>query len=113
MNYFQLASFIEVEKLKGSEKIVFYEIEHHKRFSVPFATFILTLIGVSLASRKTRGGIGIHIAFGILVSFAYILFMQVSLTFATNSNLSPMLAMWIPNILFGILALFLYRLAPK
>jgi lipopolysaccharide export system permease protein len=113
MNYFQLASFIEVEKLKGSEKIVFYEIEHHKRFSAPFATFILTLIGVSLASRKTRGGIGIHIAFGILVSFAYILFMQVSLTFATNSNLSPMLAMWIPNILFGILALFLYRLAPK
>ena len=113
MNYHQLASFIEVEKLKGSEKTIFYEIEQHKRFSVPFATFILTLIGVSLASRKIRGGIGIHLAFGLLVSFAYILFMQVSLTFATNSNLSPMLAMWIPNILFGILALYLYRLAPK
>ena len=113
MNYHQLTSFIAVEKSKGSEKTMWYEIEHHKRFSVPFATFILTLIGVSLASRKVRGGIGMHIAFGLMVSFAYILFMQVSLTFATNSNLAPMLAMWIPNFLFGVLALYLYRLAPK
>ncbi|MBL4577729.1 MAG: LptF/LptG family permease [Flavobacteriales bacterium] len=113
MNYFQLANYIAIEKSKGSEKTTFYEIEHHKRFSVPFATFILTLIGVSLASRKVRGGIGIHLAVGLLVSFAYILFMQVSLTFATNANLAPMLALWIPNILFGFLALYLYRLAPK
>lgn len=113
MNYFQLANFIEAQKLKGSEKTKFYEIEQHKRFSVPFATFILTLIGVSLASRKVRGGIGLHIAFGLAISFSYILFMQVSLTFATNANLSPMLAMWIPNFLFGALALYLYKLAPK
>lgn len=113
MNYFQLAKFIEAEKLKGSEKTSFYEIEQHKRFSVPFATFILTLIGVSLASRRVKGGIGMHISFGFAISFSYILFMQVSLTFATNANLSPMLAMWIPNFLFGILALYLYRLAPK
>jgi len=113
MNYYELTDYIKKEKLKGSEKTMFYEIEHHKRFSVPFATFILTLIGVSLASRKVRGGIGVHITFGLVVSFAYILFMQVSLTFATNANLSPMLAMWIPNILFGILALYLYKIAPK
>ena len=113
MNYFELTSFIKAEKDKGSEKTTFYEIEHHKRFSVPFATFILTIIGVSLASRKVRGGIGLHLAFGLMISFGYILFMQVSLTFATNANLSPMLAMWIPNFLFGILAFILYRMAPK
>ena len=113
MNYYELTSYIKAEKLKGSEKTTFYEIEHHKRFSIPFATFILTLIGVSLASRKVRGGIGLHLAFGLAISFSYILFMQVSLTFATNANLSPMLAMWIPNFLFGFLAIYLYKLAPK
>jgi len=113
MNYFELNEFIEKEKVKGSEKIAFYEIEKHKRFAFPFATFILTLVGVSLASKKVRGGIGLHIGLGLLISFSYILFMQVSITFATNANLSPFLAMWIPNILFGFLAYSLFKIAPK
>jgi len=113
MDYFELNEYIEKEQNKGSEKIAFYEIEKHKRFAFPFATFILTIIGVSLASRKVRGGIGLHIGLGLLISFSFILFMQVSITFATNANLSPFLAMWIPNILFGVLAYYLYVLAPK
>ena len=113
MNYNELNDYIEGEKSKGSEKTAFYEIEKHKRIAFPFATFVLTIIGVSLASRRDRGGIGLHIGLGMLISFAFILFMQVSLTFATNANLSPMLAMWIPNLLFGALGLYLFRLAPK
>jgi len=113
MNYTELNQFIEQEQSKGSEKIVFYLIEKHRRFAFPFATFILTLIGVTIASRKVRGGIGLHIGMGLAISFAYILFMQISTTFATNANVTPMLAVWIPNILFGILGLYLLRIAPK
>ncbi|PCH91849.1 MAG: permease [Bacteroidetes bacterium] len=113
MDYFELNEFIETEKLKGSEKVIFYEIEKHKRFSLPFATIVMTLIGVSLASRKVKGGIGFHLGMGLLISFSYILFMQVSLTFATNANLPAFTAMWIPNVLFAGLALYLLKLAPK
>ncbi|MFH1320304.1 MAG: LptF/LptG family permease [Bacteroidota bacterium] len=113
MNYIELNQFIENEKLKGSEKTVYYLLEKHKRFAYPFATFILTLIGVTFASKKVRGGIGLHIGLGLLISFAYILFMQVSITFATNANVSPMLASWIPNILFGMLGIYLLKIAPK
>lgn len=81
--------------------------------SFPFSAVILTLIGVSLSSRKVRGGIGLHLGFGLALSFAYILFMQVSTTFATKGNLHPLLAVWIPNIIFGIIGLFLYKMAPK
>ena len=89
---------------------VYHKIEKHKRIAFPFASIILTLIAVSIASRKTRGGIGIHLGIGILIAFTYILFMQVSTTFATNSNLSPSLAVWIPNILYMILAgILLYK----
>jgi len=113
MNYPELNQFIEKEQSKGSEKIVFYLIEKHRRFAFPFATFILTLIGVTIASRKVRGGIGMHVGIGLAISFTYILFMQVSTTFATNANVTPMLAVWIPNILFGIIGLYLLRIAPK
>lgn len=113
MNYFQLKEFIEKEKIKGSKNIKFYEVERHKRVSFPFATLILTLIGAALSSRKVRGGIGLHLAFGILISFSYIIFMQISTVFATFGTLSPFIAVWIPNIIFAILAIFLIRLAPK
>ena len=113
MNFFELDSFIESEKIKGSKNIKFYEVERHKRVSFPFATLILTIIGASLSSRKARGGVGLHLAFGILISFTYIIFMQVSTVFATFGTLSPFVAVWIPNFLFALLALFLVRLAPK
>ena len=113
MNRPELDKFIAEEKMRGSDEIAYFELEKYRRTSMPFATFILTLIGVSMASRKTRGGIGLHIGLGMLISFSYILFLQVSSTFATNGNLSPLMAVWIPNILYFFIALILLRLAPK
>jgi lipopolysaccharide export system permease protein len=113
MNYSQLRAFIEKEKLKGSDNVAFSEVEKHKRIAFPFATLVLTLIGVSLSSRKARGGIGFHLGAGLTISFAFILFMQISTTFGTYGNLPPYLAVWIPNIIFGLLGLFLLRMAPK
>ena len=104
MNMFELNDYIADEELKGSEQLVYHKIEKHKRVAFPFASIILTLIAVAIASRKTRGGIGIHLGLGILIAFTYILFMQVSTTFATNSNLAPALAVWIPNLCYMVLA---------
>lgn len=113
MDYNELNSFISSEHLKGADNIEFAEIEKYKRIAFPFATFILTLIGVSIASRKIRGGIGMHIGLGILISFTFILFMQVATTFAAGGQVSPILAVWIPNFIFGILAWFLLSKAQK
>jgi len=103
---------ISTLRLRGVNTIE-YEIEKHKRVSGPFSAFILTIIGVSLASKKIKGGIGFHLGLGLLLSFSYILFMQVTTVFATSSLLAPWLAMWIPNILYGGLAFFLYRRAAR
>ncbi len=113
MNLMELNAYIEKEKMKGSEEVIFYEVEKHTRFASPFATLVLTLIGVSLSSRKIRGGIGMHLGLGILITFAFILFMRISTVFATYGNLPPAFAAWIPNIIFGILGILLLRSAPK
>lgn len=113
MNFFEIRKFIKKEKLKGSDLISYYLIEKHKRIAFPFATVILTLIGVSLSSRKVRGGIGMHLGVGITISFAFILFMQISTTFAINSNLPAWVAVWIPNLIFGLFSIYLLRNAPK
>jgi lipopolysaccharide export system permease protein len=113
MNYFELNKFIEKETMKGSDEVPFFMIEKYQRMSMPFSTFILTLIGVALASRKVRGGIGLHIGLGILLSFSYILFMQVANTFATYGGLHPLIAVWIPNVIFLFIAILLLRTAPK
>jgi lipopolysaccharide export system permease protein len=116
--YFELKKYIVKEKLKGSSRIEFFEVEMYKRTAFPFATFILTIIGVSISSRKIRGGVGLHIALGLVLSCVYILFMHISTTFATagtgGSFLSqPMIAVWIPNIVFSFVAFFLYRRAQQ
>lgn len=113
MNMFELNDFIEEEKFKGSQLIVEYEVEKQQRGAYPFATFVLTLIGVSISSRKVRGGIGLHIGMGLLISFSYILFMQISSTFAINSGAPAIVAVWIPNVLYSLLALYLLKKAPK
>jgi lipopolysaccharide export system permease protein len=100
MNYKQLNEFIESETRKGSDNVVLWKIEKHKRFAYSFSTFILTLIGVTLSSRKKRGGIGINIGVGILLAFTYIMFMEVSNVMATNAHMPPVIAVWIPNIIF-------------
>ncbi|NCD42757.1 MAG: YjgP/YjgQ family permease [Bacteroidia bacterium] len=113
MNYMELRNFIRVEKEKGVRNMKKFEIEQHQRFSFPFATLILTLLGVSLSSRKVRGGIGMHLGLGIGLTFTFILFMQVSAVFATNGNLSPLLAAWIPNLIFILIAMYAFFKAPK
>ena len=113
MNMLQLNDYIKEERMKGSKNLVFHIIEQQKRFAYPFATLILTIVAVAMASRKVRGGIGLHLGLGLLISFAYILFMQVSTTFATNGDLSPIIAVWIPNLLFASLGLYLLKKAPK
>lgn len=113
MNARELDEVINELTLRGADNIAYYEVEKYKRTAFPFAIFILTLIGVSLASRKVRGGIGLHIGIGITISFAYILFQQFSQTFSTNGDLPPIIGVWIPNIIFGVVAVFLYKRAPK
>ena len=113
MDYWQLNDFIATEEMRGSNYVDYFKVERAKRSSLPFAAFILTIIGVSLASRKVRGGIGMHIGLGLLLSFSYILFMQVSQTFATEGTVSVGVAVWIPNIMYLILGMFMLYKAPK
>ncbi len=109
----ELSKYIEVQTKKGVGSIKPYVIEYYKRFANPFSAFILTLIGVSLASRKVRGGIGLHIGIGLGLSFGYILFMTISTTFAINGSMNPLLAVWLPNIVFALIGIYLYNSAPK
>lgn len=113
MPFFELKKYIEKEKQKGSARIEFFEVEMYKRTSFPFATFLLTIIGVAISSRKIRGGIGLHIAAGLLLSMIYILFMHISTTFATSGMAPPMLAVWIPNIIFSFIAFYLLKNAQQ
>ncbi len=105
----QLISYIATEKLRGRENLNTYYVEKDRRSSQPAAALILTIIGACIASRKIRGGSGLHLALGIAISAIYIMFMQISTTFATKSNLDPLLAVWIPNAVFGAFAFYLYR----
>ena len=109
----KLNNYITALKMQGAETITFYLVEKHKRLAFPFSTFILTLIGVTLSSKKIKGGIGMHIGAGLGLSFSYIFFMQFSSQFAINGSLPPMLAAWTPNLIFGIIIIVLYRMAPK
>ncbi len=109
----ELSKYIERQKNRGVGNIKDFEIEYAKRISFPFASFILTIIGVSLSSKKIKGGMGINLGLGLLLSCIYILFFSISSTFAINGSLSPTLSVWLPNITFGIIAVILYRRAPK
>ncbi len=113
MTYGELREFIDKQRLRGSPTVRFYEVEKHKRIAYPFSTIILTFIGVSLSSRKIKGGIGLHIGIGFGLSSFFILFVQFSTTFATNGNLPPIVAVWIPLVVFGLIALYLFKKAPK
>jgi len=113
MNFSQLNHFIEEEKLKNSDKIPRFLIEKYNRFASPFAIFILTLIGVSVSSRKSRGGVGINIAIGLGICVVYIFSMKMTTVAALNVGFSPMMAVWLPNIVFSFIAILLYKIAPK
>ena len=113
MNNIELSRYIEEQNTRGLGNLEEYTIEKYRRFAAPFSAFILTLIGVSLASRKVRGGMGLHIGIGIGLSFMYILFSTISTTFAVSGNTNPLLAVWLPNIVFSIIGIYLYTRAPK
>lgn len=108
-----LDAFIQLEKMRGSEMLGTLQVERYNRDSIPVSVLILTIIGAVLASRKVRGGSGAHLALGVVISVLYILFSRFSIVFATKGDFTPWLASWTPNILFGLLAFFLYRIAPK
>ena len=109
----ELRRYISKQQSRGSSNVVQYEVEYHKRIASSFASFILTIIGVSLSSRKRKGGMGLYLGIGLALSFTYILLQTISATFAINAGTPPMLAAWMPNILYTIIAYFCYRQAPN
>ena len=109
----ELLAYIGKQKNRGSKNLKVFEVEYHKRFAAPFAAFILSTIGMSLSSRKRKGGMGLALGIGIGLSATYILLQTVSASFCINAGLYPMLAAWIPNILFTFIAWYLYKKAPR
>lgn len=107
-----LLNEIKLMKLRGINSVE-WELEKHRRIANPFSTFILTVIGMSLASRKIKGGLGLHLGLGLMLAFSYILFMQISTVFAISGSTSPFVAIWIPNFCYAIIAFFVYRWAAK
>ena len=109
----ELLNYISKQTSRGSANVVQYEVEFHKRIAMSFSSFILTIIGLSLSSRKRKGGMGLYLGIGLALSFGYIMLQTVSATFAIKDNTPPILAAWIPNIIFAIIAYFCYRHAPS
>lgn len=109
----ELDEYIARQKRRGFANIKEFQIEYHQRIAMSFAAFILTVIGASLSARKVKGGMGLYLGIGLALSFSYILFQTVSATFAINGNTPPIVAVWIPNILYTIIAVYLYRKAPR
>lgn len=113
MNNKELDEFIKEQERTGSEKIAFYRVKKHERWASPFAIFILTLIGVSVSSKKSRGGLGINITIGLGICVLYIFAMQMTTVAAINVGFTPLWAVWLPNIIFSFIAYYLYLKAPK
>lgn len=113
MSYTELNELIDEALFKGSEKVNYYLVEREMRLAYPFAAFVLTIIGVSISSRKVRGGIGLHIGIGLAISAAYIMLMQIFNSLALVPSNPVTITIWLPNIFFGLLALYLLKIAPK
>lgn len=113
MNSGKLSQFIDAQIEKGSDMVALFQIEANGRYAYPFSTFILTLIGVSLSSRKVRGGTGLHIGVGIALCFSYIVLMRFVGEFAKGGFLPAIVAIWLPNFLYLCIGIYLYRKAPK
>jgi len=112
MNYSEIRKFIKEEKGKGSD-IRSYDFEKHRRLAFPFATIILSVIGLCVSSRKSRQGVGLHLLLGLLITFSFIMLLQISQVFAIYGGFSPAWAAWIPNILYTILCFFMVKYTPK
>ena len=113
MNIFQLVKFIDKERAKGSSNLDVYLVVLYKKFSIPASAFILTIIAVAVSAMKRRGGMGVNLAIGILVAFSFVFFDKIFGTLAESSSIPPLVAVWFPNIIFGILAFYLLRNARR
>lgn len=113
LTYRELENLIAMQRMRGDKMVKYSLIEKHSRFAVPFSAFILTLMGVSLSSQKRRGGIGLNLGIGIALSFSYILFLRLSEMLVVTDTLPPVVALWLPNVVFAVIAVQLYRMAPK
>ncbi len=113
MNFVELNHFVRQQQAKGSDMVAVFQVEKYNRWAYPMASFILTLMGVALSSRKVRGGTGLHIGLGIGLCFAYILLMKFAEEFGKSGVVPPAIVVWMPNILFAAVAVYLYRRAPK
>lgn len=113
MNSIRLYRYIVREKMKGSQAVITAQIELYQRILNPLAIIIMTLIGVAVSSKKSRGGIGVPLAIGITLAFGFVVFMKISTVFATNGNLLPFLAVLLPQATFGVAAVVLIKRAPK
>lgn len=109
----ELDELIKTQKMRGDANVMYAEIEKHTRLALPFSAFILTVMGVTLSSRKRRGGIGWNLAIGIALAFSYILFLKFSQMFVYTGTMSAFVALWLPNVLFAIITAFLYKTAQK
>ncbi len=109
----ELKEYISKQIDRGSGNVVQYQVEYYKRIASSFASFILTIIGASLSARKRKGGMGVYLGVGLALSFGYILFQTISATFAINAGFPPLLAAWLPNIVFAVIAFVCYRKAPN
>ena len=109
----QLRQYVERQRQRCMANIQAFEIEYEKRYAMCAAAFILTVIGMALSSKKVKGGMGMNIGLGLVLSFSYILFMTVTSSFAVSGITSPFVAMWIPNVLYAIIAVVLYFKAAR
>lgn len=109
----QLKNHVKSQRERGLGNIQAFEIEYHSRFASVFSAFILTIIGASLSARKVKGGMGLNIGIGLVLSMGYILFMTVSSSFAVKGSMSPMIAAWVPNIVFIFIAFYIFKKAPN
>lgn len=113
MNIFDLVKFIDKERAKGSSNLDVYLVVLYKKFSIPASAFILTIIAVAVSAMKRRGGMGVNLAIGILVAFSFVFFDKIFGTLAEKSSIPPIVAVWFPNLVFGILAFYLLRNARR
>jgi lipopolysaccharide export system permease protein len=109
----ELANYIHTEETRASEGLNPLKVELYRRTATPFTVLLLTLIGATIAGRKTRGGSGLHMAIGIVIAAIFIVSDRFSTTFSVKGNLPPLLAAWIPNLVFSFVAYYLYKKAPK
>lgn len=109
----ELKEYIDRQKARGFANIKQFEVEYYKRIAMSFAAYILTIIGLSLSAQKRKGGMGMYLGLGLALSVSYILFQTISSSFAINANVPPVIAVWIPNIVFVFIALYLFKKAPK